>query len=118
MTNVGKDTLQDLYFGVNSDPDTPEQGWNEWTDDLCLFIEPDDPHIAEKLSDTTDAHLLENLAILYDPDDQSEGFKSSGIAWVGVKFLECTYYKNDGTTQPYGITAFHTVPWDEDTRAM
>ncbi|MBU36638.1 MAG: hypothetical protein CMG29_05460 [Candidatus Marinimicrobia bacterium] len=117
MTNVGKDTLQDLYFGVNSDPDTPEQGWNEWTDDLCLFIEPDDPHIAEKLSDTTDAHLLENLAILYDPDDQSEGFKSSGIAWVGVKFLECTYYKNDGTTQPYGITAFHTVPWDEDTQS-
>ena len=37
MTNVGKDTLKDFYFGVNSDPDTPEQGWNEWTDDLSVL---------------------------------------------------------------------------------
>ena len=117
MTNVGKDTLQDLYFGVNSDPDTPEQGWNEWTDDLSVFITPDDPHIAEKLSDTTDAHLLENLAILWDPDDKSEGFLSSGIAWAGLKFLECTYYSNDGTTRSYGISAFHTVEWANDTQS-
>jgi len=117
MTNVGKDTLKDLYFGVNTDPDTPEQGWNEWTDDLSMFIAPNDPHISEKLSDTTDAHLLENLALAWDPDDQSEGFKSSGIAWVGLKFLECTYYKSDGTTHPYGISAFHTVEWENDTQS-
>jgi hypothetical protein len=117
MTNVGKDTLKDLYFGANTDPDTPEQGWNEWTDDLSMFITPNDPQIAEKLSDTTDAHLLENLAISWDPDDQSEGFKSSGIAWVGLKFLECTYYSNDGTTRPYGISAFHTVEWSNDTQS-
>ena len=117
MTNVGKDTLKDLFFGVNSDPDTPEQGWNEWTDDLSMFISPDDPDIADKLSDTTGAHLLENLAIMWDPDDQSEGFSSSGIAWVGVKFLESVHTKNDGSTQNYGITAFHTVPWDQDTQS-
>ena len=117
MTNVGKDTLKDFYFGVNSDPDTPEQGWNEWTDDLSIFIAPNDPHIAEKISDTTDAHLLENLAIMWDPDDKSEGFRSSGIAWAGVKFLECTYYDNQGNTQDYGVSAFHTVPWENDTQS-
>jgi len=117
LTNVGKDTLKDLYLGVNSDPDTPEQGWNEWTDDLSLFIKPNDPHIAEKLSDTTDAHLLENLAIMWDPDDKSEGFLSSGVAWVGLKFLECTHFKNDSTTQSYGVSAFHTVEWSNDTQS-
>ena len=117
MTNVGKDTLKDLYVGINSDPDTPEQGWNEWTDDLSMFISPDDPHMADKLSDTTGAHLLENLAIMWDPDDQSEGFTSSGVAWVGLKFLDCIHTKNDGSTQKYGITAFHTVPWDQDTQS-
>ena len=49
MTNVGEDTLKDLYFGVNTDPDTPEQGWNEWTDDLSVFITPNGTHLAEKL---------------------------------------------------------------------
>ena len=117
MTNVGKDTLKDFYFGVNSDPDTPEQGWNEWTDDLSVFIEPNDPNITEKISDTTDAHLLENLAIMYDADDQSEGFKSSGVAWAGVKFLECNYYNNAGDTIPYGVSAFHTVEWENDTQS-
>ena len=117
MTNVGKDTLKDFYFGVNSDPDTPEQGWNEWTDDLSVFISPNDPNIADKISDTTDAHLLENLAIMWDPDDQSEGFLSSGIAWAGVKFLECTYYDNQGNTREYGVSAFHSVPWENDTQS-
>ena len=117
MTNVGKDTLKDFYFGVNSDPDTPEQGWNEWTDDLSVFITPNDPNISDKISDTTDAHLLENLAMMWDPDDKSEGFLSSGIAWAGVKFLECTYYDNQGNTQDYGVSAFHTVPWENDTQS-
>ena len=117
MTNVGKDTLKDFYFGVNSDPDTPEQGWNEWTDDLSVFISPNDSNIADKISDTTGAHLLENLAIMWDPDDQSEGFLSSGVAWAGVKFLECTYYDNQGNTTDYGISAFHSVPWENDTQS-
>ena len=102
---------------MNTDPDTPEQGWNEWTDDLSVFISPNDPNIADKISDTTDAHLLENLAIMWDPDDQSEGFLSSGIAWAGVKFLECTYYDNQGNTRDYGVSAFHSVPWENDTQS-
>jgi len=117
LTNVGQDTLKDMFFGVNSDPDTPEQGWNEWTDDLSLFIRSNDPHISEKLSDTTDTHLLENLAIIWDPDDQSEGFLSSGVAWAGLKFLNCIHFKNDSITQPYDISAFHSVEWSNDTQS-
>ena len=47
MTNVGKDTLKDFYFGVNSDPDTPEQAGMR-DDDLSVFISPNDPNIADK----------------------------------------------------------------------
>ena len=54
---------------------------------------------------------------MWDPDDKSEGFRSSGIAWAGVKFLECTYYDNQGNSQDYGVSAFHTVPWENDTQS-
>lgn len=117
MTNVGKDTLRDLYFGIAGDPDAPEQGSAEWTDDLCMLISADDPHIAEKLSDTTDAHLLENLAIVWDPDDESSGFVSSGLGWIGLKFLECTKYNMDGSTQPYDISTFYTYEYSEDSQS-
>ncbi|RMD96495.1 MAG: hypothetical protein D6814_11275, partial [Calditrichaeota bacterium] len=38
FTNVGTDTLFDVYVGMHGDPDTPEQGTFEWTDDFALFI--------------------------------------------------------------------------------
>ena len=51
------------------------------------------------------------------PDDQSEGFLSSGIAWAGVKFLERTYFDNQGNTRDYGVSAFHSVPRENDTQS-
>jgi hypothetical protein len=117
MTNVGQDTLKDVFFGIAGDPDAPEQGSAEWTDDLCMMIPPNDPLIAEKLVDTTDAHLLGNLAIVWDPDDESSGFLSSGIGWVGLKFLECTKYSHDGTSQSYDVSNFFTYAYSDDAQS-
>ncbi|NQV38875.1 MAG: hypothetical protein HQ509_12820 [Candidatus Marinimicrobia bacterium] len=117
MTNVGTDTIKDLYMGISGDPDTPEQGGAEWTDDLAMFIEADDPHIAEKLSDTTDAHLLENLAIVWDPDDQSAGFLSSGVAWIGLKFLEATKIGLDGAETSYDVSTVFSYEYSEDAQS-
>ncbi len=116
MTNVGKDTLKDLYIGIAGDPDTPEQGGQEWTDDLAMLITEDDPHIAEKLVDTTDSYLLSNFALVWDSDDKSEGFKSSGIGWIGLKFLECTKYNSDGTDSSYNVSAFYTFEYSQDAQ--
>ncbi|NQU26707.1 MAG: hypothetical protein HQ528_00310 [Candidatus Marinimicrobia bacterium] len=116
MTNVGADTLKDLYMGVAGDPDTPEQGGAEWTDDYSMFIEADDPHIAEKLSDTTDAYLLENFALVWDGDDQAEGFKSSGIGWIGLKFLECTKIDNDGIRTSYDVSSVYTYEYSQEAQ--
>ncbi len=117
MTNVGTDTIKDLYMGISGDPDTPEQGGAEWTDDLAMFIQANDPHIAEKLSDTTDAHLLENLAIVWDPDDQSPGFISSGVAWIGLKFLEATKISNDGSETSYDVSTVFSYEYSEDAQS-
>lgn len=116
MTNVGVDTLKDLYMGVSGDPDTPEQGGAEWTDDYALFVEADDPHMSEKLSDTTDAHLLENFAMVWDGDDRSEGFKSSGIGWIGLKFLECTKIANDGNRTSYDVSSVYSYEYSQDAQ--
>lgn len=117
MTNVGQDTLRDLFFGIAGDPDSPEQGSAEWTDDLCMMIPPGDPLIAEKLVDTTDAHLLDNLAIVWDPDDESSGFLSSGVGWIGLKFLECTKYNHDGSSQAYDVSNFFTYAYSNDAQS-
>lgn len=117
MTNVGKDTIKDAYVGIAGDPDSPEQGSAEWTDDYALFISKDDPHIAEKLVDTTDAHLLTNFALVYDGDDIAQGFKSSGIGWVGLKFLECTKYNSDGTDSSYDVSNFYTYEYSQDAQS-
>ena len=117
MTNVGKDTIKDAYVGIAGDPDAPEQGSAEWTDDLALFIPKNDPLIAEKLVDTTDAHLLSNFALVYDRDDASLGFKSSGIGWVGLKFLECTKFNNDGSDSSYDVSTFYTYQYSEDAQS-
>ncbi len=117
MTNVGKDTIKDCYVGIAGDPDAPEQGSAEWTDDMALFISKDDPLIAEKLVDTTDAHLLANFALVYDRDDETAGFKSSGIGWVGLKFLECTKFNSDGTDSSYNVSNFYTYEYSQDSQS-
>ena len=43
FTNIGIDTIKNAYIGISGDPDTPSQGSSEWTDDLALFIEKNDP---------------------------------------------------------------------------
>ncbi|MCH8069833.1 MAG: hypothetical protein IID16_11290, partial [Candidatus Marinimicrobia bacterium] len=88
FTNVGSDTLYEVFVGLAGDPDIPEQGGAEWTDDYSVFIQRGDPHIAEKLADTTDARLLWDLAIIWDGDDKAEGLVSSGLAWIGLKALK------------------------------
>jgi hypothetical protein len=117
MTNVGKDTLKDLYMGIAGDPDAPEQGGAEWTDDMALLITENDPHIAEKLVDTSDAHLLENFAIVYDRDDAAEGYLTSGVGWVGAKFLDLTKFNSDGTDSTYGISTFYTFEYSMDSQS-
>jgi len=117
MTNVGKDTLKDLYMGIAGDPDAPEQGGAEWTDDMALFITENDPHIAEKLVDTTDAHLLENFAIVYDRDDAVQGYLTSGVGWIGAKFLDLTKFNSDGTDTTYGVTNFYTFEYSQDAQS-
>ena len=117
MTNVGKDTLKDLYMGIAGDPDAPEQGGAEWTDDMALLITENDPHIAEKLVDTSDAHLLENFAIVYDRDDAVEGYLTSGVGWVGAKFLDLTKFNSDGTDSTYGVSTFYTFEYSMDAQS-
>jgi hypothetical protein len=117
MTNVGKDTLKDLYMGIAGDPDAPEQGGAEWTDDMALLITENDPHIAEKLVDTSDAHLLENFAIVYDRDDAVEGYLTSGVGWIGVKFLDLTKFNSDGTDSTYGVSTFYTFEYSMDAQS-
>ncbi|MFQ6677019.1 MAG: hypothetical protein ACE5D0_01755 [Fidelibacterota bacterium] len=117
MTNVGKDTIKDCYVGIAGDPDAPEQGGAEWTDDFALFIPKNDSLIAEKLVDTTDAKLLSNFALVYDGDDASEGFKSSGIGWIGLKFLECTKFNSDGTDSSYDVSNFYTYEYSQDSQS-
>ncbi|MFQ6674889.1 MAG: hypothetical protein ACE5LH_00945 [Fidelibacterota bacterium] len=91
FTNVGTDTLYEVFVGLAGDPDTPEQGGQEWTDDYSVFIERGDPYIAEKLADTSQSHLLWDLAIIWDGNDQAEGFISSGVGWIGLKALKTPY---------------------------
>ncbi|MEE9168104.1 MAG: hypothetical protein V3U24_11685 [Candidatus Neomarinimicrobiota bacterium] len=90
FTNVGPDTLREVFVGLNGDPDTPEQGGAEWTDDYSVFIERGDPLMFEKIG-VADQPLLWDLAIIYDGDDQSEGFISSGVGWNGLKALKTPY---------------------------
>jgi len=90
FTNIGSDTLREVFVGLNGDPDTPEQGGAEWTDDYTVFIERGDPHMFDKIG-VADNPLLWDLAIIYDSDDQSEGFISSGVGWTGLKALKTPY---------------------------
>jgi hypothetical protein len=117
FTNVGADTLYDVYAGVAGDPDAPEQGGQEWTDDLALFIERNDPHLAEKLVDTTQSWLLWNLALVWDMDDYTAAFPDANVGWIGFKLLDCTKYSNDGSTESRDITTFYTFPYNQDAES-
>ncbi len=118
FTNIGDKTITDVYVGIHDDPDAPEQGSNEWTDDYAYLVPPGldtdgdgvpDPD-ADPRSDvdndgfyTSEDSLLWNTLYLWDGDDKSEGFVSSGVAWVGLKFLETPVDPMTGS--PLGVTA-------------
>lgn len=108
LTNIGTDTLYDVYLGVHDDPDCPEQGAYEWTDDFAAFIPPGtdvegyDPH---------EDSLLWNFTYLWDGDDKVEGLIASNVGWVGLKFLETPI--DPATGKPKGVTTFQVFPYSE-----
>ncbi len=106
LTNVGTDTLHDVYIGMHDDPDCPEQGNAEWTDDYAAFIPrgTDVPGYTGR-QDT----LLWNFTYLWDGDDKVEGLIAKNVGWVGLKFLETP---NDPLTgQPRGISTFQVFEY-------
>ena len=107
VTNIGTDTLFEVYVGIEGDPDAPEQGSAEWTDDYALFFPPNDPFMREKIG--VDDSLLWNLGIVWDRDDKSEGFLSSGVAWIGFKVLETPIDPETGKEK--GLTTFNVFPY-------
>ena len=109
VTNVGLDTLYDLYLGIHGDPDAPEQGSSEWTDDYALFFPPNDSLMIEKIG--VDDSLLWNLAIVWDGDDRSVGFVDSGVGWIGFKVLETPFDSASGKEK--GITTFDVFLYSE-----
>lgn len=106
LTNIGTDTLNDVYIGIHDDPDCPEQGAAEWTDDFAAFISPgtDVPGYAPRQDS-----LLWNFTYLWDGDDKVEGLIAKNVGWVGLKFLETP---NDPTTgKPRGISTFQVFEY-------
>ncbi len=85
VTNIGTTPVEEFIMGVHDDPDTPEQGSQEWTDDFASFIAPGDD--VENYSDKEDS-LLWNFSYLWDGDDRVQGFIASDVPWVGLKVLE------------------------------
>ncbi len=108
VTNIGTDTLYDVYIGVHDDPDCPEQGAYEWTDDFAAFIPPGTD--VEGYSPSEDS-LLWNFTYLWDGDDKVEGLIALNVGWVGLKFLETP--PDPATGQPKGITTFQVFPYSE-----
>jgi hypothetical protein len=107
VTNIGQDTLHDVYIGIHDDPDTPEQGDAEWTDDFAAFIPQDtdvDGYTAAEDS------LLWDFSYLWDGDDKAEGFIPSKVAWVGLKVLETPDDPNNAGT-PMGLTTIDVFPY-------
>ena len=117
FTNIGDQTLTDVYVGIHDDPDAPEQGSNEWTDDLAYLIPPGKDSDGDGVPDpdadpradvdgdgvyTAEDSLLWNTLYLWDSDDKSEGFLASNVGWVGLKFLETP--NDPATGRPRGIT--------------
>ena len=100
VTNISDETMQDVYVGMHDDPDTPEQGAQEWTDDFAAFIPVGND--VEGYSGEQDS-LLWNLAYLWDGDDRVEGLIASKVGWVGLKVLETPEDPNNPGT-PLGLT--------------
>lgn len=109
VTNVGTDTLFKVYVGIHGDPDCPEQGGAEWTDDYALFFPPHDPLMMEKIG--VDDSLLWNLGIVWDGDDKAEGFLSSGVGWIGFKVLETPI--DPATGKERGLTTFNVFAYSD-----
>ncbi|MBI2429097.1 MAG: hypothetical protein HYV29_09945 [Ignavibacteriales bacterium] len=106
LTNVGTDTLHDVYIGMHDDPDCPEQGGAEWTDDYAAFISPStDVQGYDAKQDT----LLWNFTYLWDGDDKVEGLIAKNVGWVGLKFLETPNDPNTG--KPRGISTFQVFEY-------
>lgn len=103
FTNIGDKTIEDVYLGIHDDPDAPSQGSNEWTDDYGYLVPPGKDSDGDGTPDedadprsdvdndgiyTREDSLLWNTFYLWDGDDQSAGFLSSDVGWIGLKFLE------------------------------
>ncbi len=106
LTNTGTDTLYDVYIGMHDDPDCPEQGAAEWTDDYAAFISPGSD--VAGYTPRQDS-LLWNFTYLWDGDDKVEGLIAKNVGWVGLKFLETP---NDPSTgKPRGISTFQVFEY-------
>ena len=108
FTNIGTDTLKDVYVGIHDDPDCPEQGSSEWTDDYGALIKPGTNGIPGYTP--REDSLLWNFTYLWDGDDKAEGFISKNVGWVGLKFLE-TPKGNDGKQK--GVTTFQVFEYSK-----
>lgn len=106
FTNVGADTLFDVYVGMHGDPDTPEQGTFEWTDDFSLFIPQ---------GSTEWDSLLWNTVLVWDGDDKSEGFIASNVPWIAIKVLETPIDEETGLEK--GLTTMYLFLYSEDAQS-
>ncbi len=117
FTNVGSKTIEDVYVGIHDDPDAPEQGSNEWTDDYAYLIPPGKDSDGDGTPDadadprsdvdgdgvyTHEDMLLWNTIYLWDGDDKAEGFIPNGVGWIGLKFLETP--RDPATGEERGVT--------------
>jgi hypothetical protein len=106
FTNAGPDTLFDVYVGMHGDPDTPEQGAFEWTDDFAFFVPQ---------GDATRDPLLWNTVVVWDGDDKAEGFIANKVPWMSIKVLETP---NDPKTgKPKGLTTMYLFLYSEDAQS-
>ena len=101
VTNVSNKEWKDVYIGFHDDPDCPEEGASEWTDDFAAFIPMGDPN---------NDSLLWNFSYLWDGDDYVEGeFDDGGVGWVGLKVLETP---NDPVSSAEkGLTCMQVFPY-------
>ncbi|MFA6468544.1 MAG: hypothetical protein WCW35_06580 [Bacteroidota bacterium] len=106
LTNVGTDTLNDVFIGIHDDPDCPEQGGAEWTDDYAAFIAPGTDVSGYNVQQDS---LLWNFSYLWDGDDKVQGLIAKNVGWVGLKFLETPDDPNTG--KPRGISTFQVFEY-------